>query len=321
MKLQRMYMPIYSISNRYTIDVTEKTDGGVGLFVNTSSSKYLKMNCCNIDKDLLECCDEIPDIIKGNFEEMFKKYHRHPYIINRGVVYGGEIENRVLNKGMVAVYRGVLDDGHIIEIAELQKPDEDKMCRNFFIEDKDQTLKFLAAHEIASPGEFERMSDCINREKDGWIKTFDEEVLHAIRNELQDIKEIIEKVEVGGKAYRAFSYNTGKYCIEESNGDDLVFYKFDTYKEMYSTLATVIDKELDKETPNSQKTLIRKHINNCRRHLAEGNDMLFVSEMGIIKGLFLSLGNGTIDAQQTIPQEKSFDAFTKKYRIVTGSEF
>ena len=320
MKLQRMYMPVYSINNKYTIDVTEKADGKIGLFVTTSSSKYLRMNCYDIDKDILECAEEIPEIIKAHFEDMFKMYHRHPYIINNGLKYEGEMENRMLTRGMMAVYRGTLDDGHIIEVTELQKADDDKICRNFYIEDSEQRLKFLAAHQIAAPGDFEKMSDYIEREKSGWITVFDNDVVNAIRNELRNIKETIEEVEAGGKQYRAFSYYDNTYCIQEQDDDDLNFYKFKTYKEMYNILADIIDRELEKENPNSQKALIRRHINSCRRYLAEGKDMLFVTEMGIIKGLFLSLGNGIIDAQQTIPQEKSFDIFMEKYKIITGTE-
>ena len=169
------------------------------------------------------------------------------------------------------------------------------------------------------------MAQVVSQQSTNWKENFYANVVNAVRKELQGIKETIEEVDFDEISYTAYSYIDQTYSIQTTVGEEMQFEKYNNYKEMYYALADKIEQSLNGagQYQTSPKGMIRFHINNCRRYLADAKDMLFVAEMGTIKGLLISICGGTeaIDLQQTIPQEKCFDSFSKKYKTITGIEF
>ena len=92
--LNRKYETTFAISNKYFIDVAENETSGVDLFLYTSETGDFKLNCKHFDEDILNCYEAIPQYIKENYEKMAKAYYRHPFIINKGYSYGGELTEK-----------------------------------------------------------------------------------------------------------------------------------------------------------------------------------------------------------------------------------
>lgn len=321
--LNRKYETTFAISNKYFIDVAENETSGVDLFLYTSETGDFKLNCKHFDEDILNCYEAILQYIKENYEKMAKAYYRHPFIINKGYSYGGELTEKTLGSKLIPVYKGMSNDLNI-SVSEFTR-ESDRTFRNYFIEDPEHKIRYLADSLVSAPGEFEPMAQVVSQQSTNWKENFYTNVVNAVRKELQGIKETIEEVGFDEISYTAYSYIDQTYSIQTTVGEEMQFEKYNNYKEMYYALADKIEQSLNGagQYQTSPKGMIRFHINNCRRYLADAKDMLFVAEMGTIKGLLISICGGTeaIDLQQTIPQEKCFDSFSKKYKTITGIEF
>jgi hypothetical protein len=118
-----------------------------------------------------------------------------------------------------------------------------------------------------------------------------------------------------------FKYKDGTYCVHSNDGDTDMFYKHNTVSEAYNDMFVKINEQLSKFYSQTIEINIRKRINRCRQHISTGNDILFVSEMSIIKGLLYTYNKNTIEIGKIIPEELYINTFISKYESLTNDKF
>lgn len=321
--VQRAYMQVYEVNGKFTVDISAQREGQVSLFLSSKKAPEFKLNGITVNKDILDCFDELHTIIKDNYEGMKKHYKRHAFIINKEVdVDQGEDTNYV-RQTFIPCYNATLENGYSVEVTEKQHGDDPVVSRNFYICDEEGNYKFLVESISGNIEEISPIEPIIDAHKNEWIERLEKEVVHAVRKELQNIKENIEEIVLGNKILKSFAYEDGTFCIQKIENDESTFTKYKSYSEMNNAMADIVEKELKiTEFEGSTQGKIRLHLNNGRRYLADGKDMLFISEMGTIKGILISSSKSSMTTvlQQLKLHEKGFDTFVEKYKFITGTD-
>ena len=314
-------MQVFEVNGKFTFDVAADKEGEVSLFLSSKKAPEFKLNGVNVEQDILSCFDQIHTIIKENYDSMRKAYKKHPFIINKEVdIEQGEDTNYV-RQTFVPCYRYKLDNGYTVEVAEKQHGEDTVVSRSFYICDDNNRYKYLVDTVSGDISTISPIEPIILKNKDEWIQRLDKEVVSAVRKELQNIKEQVEEIVFGIKTFKSFGYEDGTYGIQKIENDEETFSRHQTYSEMTNALADMVDEELKSaEFNRSPQAQIRIHLNNGRRYLADGNDVLFIAEMATIKGMLISTSktNMSTTLQQLKLQEKGFDTFIEKYKFITG---
>ena len=81
-----------------------------------------------------------------------------------------------------------------ISVSEFTR-ESDRTFRNYFIEDPEHKIRYLADSLVSAPGEFEPMAQVVSQQSTNWKENFYTNVVNAVRKELQGIKETIEEVD------------------------------------------------------------------------------------------------------------------------------
>ena len=315
----------YDLGNGYFVEVVEnQVNNRLDFFTYSADYPELKVQYPGPAGNLRQNFKTLETSIKETAKEMIREYHKEPYIRNRCdktlpvLIDESQLS---LKKMFNNVFYSELKDGYSVEVEELQKFQDGLMVRNYFICDNTQSYKYRVLHAEGELASFSPMDELIANEHNKWIDEENEKIITAICNELTDIKEYLDDVIIGNFRFKMFMYNDDTFCVHSYDSDTDMFYKYASISDAYKDLAQRVDEQLNKVYTQNIELNIRKRLNRCRRHIADKNDMLFVSEMSIIKGLLYTYNNNSIELSTIVPDELYVKSFVDKYESLTGDKF
>lgn len=315
----------YDLSNGYFVDVIENQNNNrLDFFVYSSDFPELKVQYPGPDGNLRQNFKTLESIIKDKSKDMIKEYHKEPYIRNRcnkslPVIID---ENKVKPKKLFNnIFFEELKGGYSVEVEELQDFKKGTMIRNYFICDNTQSYKYIVHRAEGELASFTPIDELIAKNCKQWIDEENKTIIDAICNELTNIDSYIDEVKINNYRFKMFKYKDGTFCIHSNDGDTDMFYKFNNISDAYMDFYKKMEEQYAEIFTKNTETHIRKRINNCRKYIAEKNDMLFVSEMSIIKGLLYSYNKNNINLEKIIPEELYINSFISRYENLTNDKF
>lgn len=315
----------YDLGNGYFVDVVENTiNNRLDFFTYSSDYPELKVQQAGPAGNLRQNFKTLEKTICEMAKEIIREYHKEPYIRNRcNKALPVLIDDKSLKikKLFNNIFYEELQDGYTVEVEELQNFANGTMIRNYFICDNTQSYKYRVHHVEGELATFTPMDELISNENKNWIEEENKEILDAICNELTNIESYLDETLINNFRFKMFKYKDGAYCIHSNDSDIDMFYKFNNVSDAYMDMYKKIDEQLSEIFTKNTELHIRKRINNCRKYIAENNDMLFVSEMSIIKGLLYSYNKNSVNMEKIIPEELYVNSFINKYENLTNSKF
>lgn len=315
----------YNLGNGYYIDIIENTiNNRLDFFVYSQDYPELKVQYPGPNGNLRQNFKTLENTIKQTSKQMIKEYHKEPYIRNKCkkslpvIIDESQIS---LKKNFNNIFFNELNDGYTVEVEELQNFQNGTMIRNYFICDNTQSYKYKIFSSEDSLASFTPMDELIDSKNKEWINELNKIVLDAICNELTNIESYIDETIIDNFRFKMFKYKDGTYCLHSNDGDIDMFYKHNNISDAYFDMFTKVNEQLSKIYSQTIEINIRKRLNRCRQHIASENDILFVSEMSIIKGLLYTYNKNTIDISKIIPEEIYINTFISKYENLTNDKF
>lgn len=252
--------------------------------------------------------------IASRINDMATAYDKTSFIRNKKND-AKKINTSKISKKYVVSTSVPVDGGYLIKVEDSQDAKTLDVTRTYYISKEGTPFLYLVKELRGDISDFTPISEEVKKSKDAWVKRLEEEVINCILNELQDVKEYLDKSVFGDDEYGIIEYENGEYRSYFLEKGEYQFEEIasisDCYNSMYSRVAKMLADKPNKEP----KWLMRKVVNNCRMYLAALNNPMFMAEIGALKGIMLMAG--IEDIEKAVPEEIGIRKYFEKFSQIS----
>lgn len=310
--MNRINILTFTTGIGYSIDAREnKVDKRIDLHIYSEEIPGARVSVPGPSGTMRDRYNTLSQYIESNMEMLVMEYHKTPHIRNLSKKAFPVIVEMSKLKIKTEYKFSVECDGFFVD--ESQESKSNIIERLIFAHDKISGLLLLVEKEAKKQSELSVLGQLISEKGPKY-----QELLSAAATEqlmeLEFIESIIDETTTDDGFIRIIKYTDNTFRIHTESLGINYFTDVADQNTALIAMSELLAPIISNTSTSTIEQKIRLKLNACRKLLGENNNMMFMCEMGVIRGMMYSFNEKTVDLSAKIPEEKHLELYLSEYK-------